>query len=335
MKVAFSTVVRAAPLEAGGELVLVDWATQQVLGRRPIIARDPDVADTNPRGGPRGGRGIVRWRDEIVVAGYHSLYRFDLELGPRGRHTHGLMVGLHELFLRPDETVWVAATNIEAALRFDLTSGALLEAYWPLDSGRLQRELGVEPLEIDKDADNRARPPGTSLKPLSHLHLNAICEFDNEVYALLHAKSAVVNLTRESVVFTDRHLHGGHNLIIRDGIAYINDSRRSAVCEYDVVTGSLLRRIELRSFPWVRKMARGHDMRYALRRLGASLGLRGHTPPRPLFGRGLDIVGDSMFVGLSPAAVIEVDVRSGRFVSGFRYGNDVRMCVHGLRVVEV
>jgi hypothetical protein len=65
------------------------------------------------------------------------------------------------------------------------------------------------------------------------------------------------------------------------------------------------------------------------------VGLRGHTPPRPLFARGLDIAGDSMFVGLSPASIIELDITSGRFVAGFRYGNEVGMCVHGLKVVDV
>jgi hypothetical protein len=37
-------------------------------------------------------------------------------------------------------------------------------------------------------------------------------------------------------------------------------------------------------------------------------------------------------VGISPAAIIEIDEESGRFESAFRHSGDVRQAIHGLRV---
>ena len=50
--------------------------------------------------------------------------------------------------------------------------------------------------------------------------------------------------------------------------------------------------------------------------------------------RGMDRVGDRLFLGLSPAAVVCLDLRSRDLVDTFRYSRDVRVCVHGLKVWE-
>lgn len=55
MDVYFSTVVRAAAPEQGGELVRLDWETKQVKAAVPIAATNPVLIDPNPRGNGRGG----------------------------------------------------------------------------------------------------------------------------------------------------------------------------------------------------------------------------------------------------------------------------------------
>ncbi len=50
MIVYFSTVVRAAPQERGGELVKLDWDTKRVLACTPIVPANPSVLDRNSKG---------------------------------------------------------------------------------------------------------------------------------------------------------------------------------------------------------------------------------------------------------------------------------------------
>ncbi len=52
---------------------------------------------------------------------------------------------------------------------------------------------------------------------------------------------------------------------------------------------------------------------------------------RPLFIRGLDIVGNNLFVGLSPATIICIDYKTGKMIDAFNYSSNVLNCVHGLK----
>ena len=56
-------------------------------------------------------------------------------------------------------------------------------------------------------------------------------------------------------------------------------------------------------------------------------------PPRPLFVRGLDRLGDLLFVGVSPATILCIDEHQGKLVDAYSYSQDVGVCIHGLRVV--
>jgi hypothetical protein len=53
---------------------------------------------------------------------------------------------------------------------------------------------------------------------------------------------------------------------------------------------------------------------------------------RPIFVRGLDRVGDRLFVGISPASILCIDIGSGGLLDSYQYDGDVRVCVHGLKV---
>jgi hypothetical protein len=62
MRVFVSTVVRGAPVEAGEELISLDWQKKKVLNRVPIFPTNPTIPDPNSRGGVRRGRGFHRLR---------------------------------------------------------------------------------------------------------------------------------------------------------------------------------------------------------------------------------------------------------------------------------
>lgn len=333
MIVWFSTVIRSAPPRAGGELVKLDWDAKRVLARVPVAPTAPDLDDPNPRGNTRGGRGILVIGDEVAVCSYHSLVFFDRELRERRRFSHPLMVSLHEV-ARDDGTVWTTSTAIDAALAFDLASGELTRACWPREERAFQQALGVTPLSLDKAADNRGRFLGSEhVHHPHHLHLNAVALHGGEVYALFAKLGVIANLDRGTVVARDPSLKGGHNLRVDDaGHAYISHTVNRGVLVFDLRSGARLRRIGFAEAPAVRRLARRHDLVYRVRRFLERRGLHPDTPPRPVFVRGLARHDGRLFVGISPATILQLDEASGAVVDAYVHSRDVRVCVHGLEV---
>ena len=124
MEVYFSTIVRGAAVEKGGELVCIDWETKKVRFSAPIFPENPSFVDPNPRGNSRGGRGIALLPDgRIMVASYHSRYVFSPDLKHRQQFSHNLLAGIHDIFLTDRHTIWVASTAIDSALEFDYQNG--------------------------------------------------------------------------------------------------------------------------------------------------------------------------------------------------------------------
>lgn len=332
MEVFIGTVVRNARFRTAGHLVRIDWDAKRVLGEVPIVPANPGFErDPNPRGNTRGCRGIELLPDGVLATDYHSLRLFDAELRPRRTLSHGLMVGIHETCLEEQGKVWVTSTAVDAALAFDLETGALLEGYWPREMPSFQRPFSLEPLEIDKAGDNRTRfVAGTHLVNPSHLHLNAVATWRGEVFALFNAFGAIANLTTGEVVLRDARLERGHNLIIlEDGTALLNDTHGPAVCLYELASARLLATIELRRFPWVRALERFARAANALKRPFTALRLAG-AMCKPLFARGLAVAAGRVFVGISPASVLCIDLATHELVDAFSYSRDVHVCVHGL-----
>lgn len=334
MRVYFSTVIRSAPPMKGGELVAVDWDRKEVLARVPIAPTDPDVDDPNPRGNTRGGRGIELLGDEVVCQSFHSVHVFDRALTPLRKFSHPLMVSLHESVALGDGTIWTSSTAIDAALKFDLASGVLQDARWPREMPGIAGALGLSPLEIDKEADNRPLFLGSEhAKHPHHLHLNAVTWVDGRLHALFSKFGVIADLDRDRIVCEDRALKGSHNLTRdEDGLVHVSHTVDRAVVTFDLETG---RRVARRSFaddPGVRRLLRGPDRVFAIRKWLEKRGLHSRTPPRPAFVRGLAARAGRLFVGISPATILEIDPESGRVVDRFTYSRDVRCCVHGLEV---
>jgi hypothetical protein len=333
-RVYFSTVVRGGRMEESGEVVLVDWAEKRVVRRVPIYPTDPPIDDPNPNGNARGGRGIQLMNGSVVVASYHTLKIFDPELRLRRDVSHGLLAGLHEGFPVDDDRLWVASTALDAAVEIDLRDGSVGGQAWPRERAEFQRALGLEPLEIDKDADNRRRFLARSFqKSASHLHLNAVAIHDGNLFALLNGPGCIVNLTRCEIVVRNPHLQGAHNLVFDDrGAAIVNDTRGRAVRIYDVRLGRPVRSIDLMVFPQIRRLLRrGRAVNLARKGLRATK-LTRKTAPRPLWVRGLDRSEGRLYVGISPAAVLCLDETTGDLIEIFAYSSDARVCVHGLKV---
>lgn len=332
MHLYFSTVLRNAPPLRGGELVQLDWDSKRVLARTTIAATDPLLDDPNPRGNTRGGRGVAVLGDTVAVCSYHTVRFFDRDLRPLRDLSHPLMVGLHELAPTARGTLWVTSTAIDAALEIDLATGKALRELWPREQPGIQRALGVEPLPIDKGADNRTRfLEGDHLRNRHHLHLNAVAEHRGEVFALFNRPGVVANLDRDEVVIRDKGIRRGHNLLIDEaGRALVNDTSKRHVYGFDLASGERVSEIDLMKIGPVARLARFRD---PVRELKLALHRRGWialAPPKPIFVRGLARCGGSLFVGLSPATLLELDASSGRLLDHFTFDTRVHACIHGI-----
>ena len=332
MEIYFGTIVRTAPVNEGGSLFKLDWDNKTIIKEVPILPTEPRLDhDPNARGNVRGCRGIRVHGDEVIVADYHSLNIFDKDLNLKRKLSHGLMVGLHEIDLA-GESIWVSSTTLDAVLKYRLADGEYEAAYWPREMQVFQRKLGISPLPIDKNIDNRQTfLDNASFRGPSHLHLNAVCEFHGEVYALFHSRCMVVNLTTRTVVIEDANLKHAHNLIIEaPGRVYVNDTHRTVIREYDLQTGKPIRAIVIKKMPGIKALLFRTTLR-ALKELGASFfSSKRKATARPLYLRGLAINKDFIFAGFSPATIIKIDKKTGQLVDYYFHSTDARVCIHGL-----
>lgn len=332
MDIYFGTIVRTAPVSEGGSLFKLDWDTKTIVHEVPIVPTEPRLDhDPNARGNVRGCRGIRIVGDEIIVADYHTLNFFDQNLNLQRKLSHHLMVGLHEIDLT-GQSVWVSSTTLDSVLKYRLDDGSYEASYWPREMPEFQQLLNIEPLPIDKSIDNRqAFLDNNSFRGPSHLHLNAVCEFRGEVYALFHSKCMLANLTRGTIVIEDENLKHAHNLIIEEpGVVYINDTHRTVIREYDLNSGKQIRAIDIKKMPGIKALL-WRTTRRALKELGASFfSSQRKATARPLYLRGLAINDTYIFAGFSPATIVRIDKNTGKLVDYYFHSTDARVCIHGL-----
>lgn len=335
MKLYFGTIIRGAPVNQGGSLFRLDWDSKTIAREVPIVPVEPRLDhDPNERGNVRGCRGIQVHGDNVIAADYHTLNVFNRDLDLQKTLSHGLMVNLHETQVVGD-SIWVTATTLDTAFKYSLADGSLEAEYWPRENPALQKALGIEPLPVDKQADNRAAfLDGKTFRGPSHLHLNAVCEFRGEVYALFHSKCVVANLTRGTIVIQDDNLKHAHNLIMEEpGVVFINDTHRTVVRQYDLASGREIRAYDIRRMPGIRNLVLKSVFK-AMKKTGVSFfGNKRKATARPLYLRGLALHEGLIFAGISPATIVCIDRKTGDWVGSYVHSTDMRVCIHGLTAV--
>jgi hypothetical protein len=333
----FSTVVRGERLDRSGDYVALDWSTKQVLASVPAVPATADRDDPNPRGGRRGGRGLWVDGDQVLAATDDRIFVFDRALGLLRTLSNGLLVGVHELYQETPGRLWAAATTLDAAVEVDLADGSVTDTRWPREDARLQAELGLVPLPVDKTADNKmAFLTHHVHEDAGHAHLNAVAAWKGELLGLFCRMGVVVNLDRGEMVFRHPLLVRSHNLVVVDDTVFVSGTRNRQVCQFELPTGRLIRTVRLAELPWVR----GHidvsdlDRRTRLQALAARRRGQSDALARSLFVRGLQVRGDLVFAGVSPATILCLDWRTGRLVDAYQHSDRVTCAVHGLQVAE-
>lgn len=331
MEIHFSTVIRTSPVNRGGEFLKLDWGKKEIINRHTIYPKNPEVDDPNPRGNTRGGRGIILFENEVLVASYHTIEVFNHKDELIRSISNNLFAGLHEI--KPDENndIWAASTAIDAAVKVDRKSGQVLDTFWPREDPFFAKVFNLKPLEIDKNVDNRTRFLTGRFQDKSHLHLNAVTPFNGHVYALFNRPGAIVNLSKSEIVVVDKFLKGAHNLeIFQDGTTLVNSTTGNRILFYDIHRGRKIKEIDMLKFNWPKQILTRNQSSFfhkAIKKL-----FKSQPVAKPLFWRGMAVDGDYIFVGTSPASILCLNYKTNKLADLYSFSDDRRVCVHGLAI---
>jgi hypothetical protein len=314
-------------------LVKLDWENKHVIKKVSAAPKTITIDDPDLRANSRGGRGVVNAGGKVILASYCELQVYDLDLNHLYNYSHPLMVGLHEIHKVSERYLWLASTTLDCSLLFDLETSEVVDSFWPREMPEFQMRWNLFPLELDKNEDQRLRFIGKyEGRNPNHIHLNALSVWNDDVYALINRFGAIINLTKRTVLFEDRSVWGGHNLrFLEDGTAIFNDTRNQGIYFIDR-QGSLIKRLDLIPFHPIGKKIPSYRRLNTIRKILERLKLNRQPTILPFYVRGLDIDGDILFVGISPAAILCIDWKKEKLIDLFDYSSDLRVSVHGLRI---
>jgi hypothetical protein len=141
-----------------------------------------------------------------------------------------------------------------------------------------------------------------------------------------------VDVAARKVLVKSPSLRGGHNLVRHLDEYLVNSSPAGDLVRVSLDTGA--RRIPIGRTPAVREKMRIAFARYNAQRQVGRLIKRLAPSSRPFFLRGLAVNGARVFIGTSPAGVVEFDLSMGVVVSLWFFSSNVRESVHGLCVLD-
>ena len=331
-----TTVYRTAPIDQGGHLISIDWNTKATLGKVPVVPPQPAIKNSNPRGGARGGRGILVDSQFVYAASYHTIHVFTHDLTPLRTFSNPLFVDIHELAWEGND-IWVCSTGLDVAVKVD-TKGQTLAVWRPHNDSVTATRFGLQPLSLDRVRDYRH---AAMLR--RHTHLNTVAMVDERPLILLNRIGCVVRLNPTEILVEDSNLKGAHNLVAtEEGDLMINDSRRSRIRIYGI-DGEFRSELDLLRFAPVRRIAR----RFAVRNLRLWLADRSPSfrlsrwiadetmrASQPVFVRGLCLTRrGTVLAGISPATMLEIDWRRGKLVDLYSFSRTVHEAVHGIECI--
>jgi hypothetical protein len=319
MIVYFNTVKRKRPVKEGGEMVKLSWRLKKVLKQIPIFPTQPDILnDPNPRGNSRGGKGIIITDKELFVGTYHTILVFDFDLNLKRTITNNLFVNIHEMCW-DQKNIWVSSTTIDCAILIN-QMGETLKTFWPREEPLLQEQLGLFPMQIDKNSDNRLKHIHSQLgQKAGHTHLNSVTKHGRSTYVLLNRLGTVVKIEPEvNLVINTPLVIGAHSLVISSNGArmILCSSFKHSILFFNLKTGRLEKSIDLLDF---KEVAELHE----------------RFPDQPfnksIFVRGLEVIDSRrILIGVSPATILEIDIEKDKLLDLYQFSNDVGDAIHGL-----
>jgi len=229
-----STIVRGAlPWEASAyfyRVTLDGDVVRFALPEARLRHKDP-----NPRGGMRGARGIAVCDEDIFIANFDTVFRFDRDLRLVDSMSSAYCADIHDLCVH-DGRLWAASTRNDTLIAFDRRGKVdeIINLRARLDMFELVGEL---PSAVDY------RDPETHEQPSTdRLHVNSFAfDLDGGVLVSVgqfrcnaHAESAVVQIDRRGMTRTLHRSRSAavpaHNIVLRaDGSMLRADTENGVV----------------------------------------------------------------------------------------------------------
>jgi hypothetical protein len=152
-----------------------------------------------------------------------------------------------------------------------------------------------------------------------HTHLNSVSKFGETTYVLLNRQGVIVQVEPEvKIVLEDPLIKAAHSPVVcEDGKRLILcGSLKKYILIYHLKKGKLIKKIPLLDFNEVATLYQ-------------------QFPDQPfnksIFVRGLEIIGKNrILVGVSPAAILEIDIKKNKLLDFYQYSFDVGDAIHGL-----
>jgi hypothetical protein len=166
-----TTVLRGAPVGAvSGRLYVVDVDAARVLAAAPIAETPWSRAGTNPRGGHRGGRGLVVADGRLAVANADEIHVLDTSWRTVAVLSHSLVGDIHELAPAKDG-LWACSTRADSLVRLGWDN-TVRETWSWRDDSPLVTSIGYRTVApIDDSVDYRdMRQVDLETVDLSHLN---------------------------------------------------------------------------------------------------------------------------------------------------------------------
>jgi hypothetical protein len=335
MRLVATTVVRESTRgkQTTGHIYDIDWDSREVVDRHPVPEPSFPESDDNPRGGVRGGRGVVMTPKGLVMANYDTLYVFDDDWQVVDSLSHPLFVGIHEIDW-DGEHLWAAATAIDAVLRVGLDW--TVEAAWD-PHGRAGFErfgLRPRPHPLDGTIDYRVRQAPV----LNECHVNGVARWNGTTVIncglVRRRKPLHQRLVRRTAqklgisLGSDRH-RSARSLVVR-----LDPDRRSHVLveldEHDFPThnGQLLDENRVAVNDSTDNTLRVFELGDADPREVVSVEIPG------TWLRGLEPIAPTrVFVGSAPASVALVDLDAQTIEASLQLSDNPNEAVHGLTAI--
>ena len=195
--------------EPSGYIYVVDVQKCQVLQRSSIVEPLYRELDNNPRGGMRGAKGISVRPDQIALANFSFIARYDPQWNLLGTITHPSCAGVHDIQY-DGEHLWVAAARADLLLQFDL-AGKLEKYIYMRQPSPAIDELGWKPPvlldgeHIYQGKTDFRHPQNVEKETYDRAHVNSLCRlpdgdllisfgfvFDDQYASLLRLKNQLI-----------------------------------------------------------------------------------------------------------------------------------------------
>jgi hypothetical protein len=348
MRVIATTVIRHSVLgeDVHGRTFDVDFTNKKV--RKVLPTPDPMNihSNPNPRGGTRGGRGIQVRDGTIYVSNHDTIFSYDMNMKLKGKISHPLTAGIHEIHLVRDG-IWVAATDIDSIVKVDL-DGNLLEKWCFHQDAGLCGELGFsDPPTPDWEVDHRLKKDET----LDRGHLNGIVPENGKLVISLGLLRPNLRVRAEKDTggpTPKKGLLAGLKKTVKSTRVFKMKKLKEVTTEgvvIDLYPETKKARVVYRN-PAIVPDHDGHpwdadtllfnktglcDM-YIIDRGSGEVRREVRLPGNWL--RGMDRVDDRrVMVGTGPAALHTVDVKTGKVLESMELSKDPNESVHGICVI--